>query len=118
MKRALPVLSVLAMLAAIPYRMGWFDGAITATSASIAGILQDFIAINLVLAVFNLLPIPPLDGSRVVAAVVPSRWARTLERLERAGGGVLMIILLLLMTSGILGAIISPIVWLLEWALY
>ena len=103
--------------AAIPFRMGWLDGG--AASAAIEGVLATFITINLYLAIFNLLPIPPLDGSRVLAAVLPAKWARSLERLEMAGGGVLMILLLVLATSGVLSAIISPIVWLfLEWALY
>ena len=39
-----------------------------------------FASVNLSLAVFNLLPIPPLDGSRIFAALVPSRWTYWMDR--------------------------------------
>lgn len=41
------------------------------------------IVINISLAVFNLIPIPPLDGSRIFAAVLPEKWAYTVARYER-----------------------------------
>jgi len=64
------------------------------------------IIINIVLMVLNLLPIPPLDGGRVLAGVLPPRIAITFMQLERFG----MIIILLLLVSGILGKILWPIV--------
>jgi Zn-dependent protease len=56
--------------------------------------------------VLNLLPIPPLDGGRVMAGVLPPRIALPYMQLERFG----MIIILLLLVSGILGKIMWPIV--------
>lgn len=47
------------------------------------------------LAVFNLFPIPPLDGSKVVAAVLPERWYLRLMRVERFGMIILALLLLL-----------------------
>ncbi|MGR9046637.1 MAG: site-2 protease family protein [Gammaproteobacteria bacterium] len=61
------------------------------------------ISINLVLALINLLPIPPLDGSRIIAGLLPSRWAWRYNQLERYG----FIILLLLLFTGGLGMILG-----------
>lgn len=56
------------------------------------------ISINLVLALINLLPIPPLDGSRIVTGLLPHRLAWQYNKLERYG---FMILLLLLVTGGL-----------------
>ena len=64
------------------------------------------IIINIVLMVLNLLPIPPLDGGRVVAGVLPPNLAMPFMQLERFG----MVIILILLISGILGKIMWPIV--------
>ncbi len=61
--------------------------------------------INLLLAVFNMLPIPPLDGGNVLAGLVPEGLARGLDRLRGAGG---FVILLVLMYTGVLYDIIMP----------
>ena len=56
-------------------------------------------SINVILLVFNLLPIPPLDGSRIAESLLPDRHAAEYSRLGRFG----FIILILLVMSGILG---------------
>ncbi len=61
--------------------------------------------INAVLGGFNLLPIPPLDGSKILACLLPGRLAARFMRLERYG----FVILLLLAVTGGLGLILSPI---------
>ncbi|QPK64205.1 site-2 protease family protein [Methylomonas sp. LL1] len=61
------------------------------------------ITINLVLALINMLPIPPLDGSRIVAGLLPDYWAWRFNQLERWG----FLILLLLLATNALGAILS-----------
>lgn len=62
------------------------------------------IVINLVLAIFNLLPIPPLDGSRFVMGVLPYPLARAYARVEPYG----IIIVFLLLYFGVLGSVIWP----------
>jgi Zn-dependent protease len=62
--------------------------------------------INSVLMILNLFPVPPLDGSRVLSALLPPAMAYKYNRLERYG---LLIILVLLMT-GYLGRILEPII--------
>jgi Zn-dependent protease len=63
------------------------------------------VIINVVLAVLNLIPIPPLDGSRVVYWLLPSRPAAVYYRLEPYGTIILMILIML----GTLGKIMTPI---------
>jgi len=60
--------------------------------------LQDFAIINIYLAVFNLLPIPPLDGSRLASAVLPDKYYYKLMQYER----YIMIGLFILIFTGIL----------------
>lgn len=61
------------------------------------------ISINLVLAMINLLPIPPLDGSRILTGILPNYWAWQYNRLERFG----FIILLVLLYTRILNLILE-----------
>ncbi|MDA8361374.1 MAG: site-2 protease family protein [Gammaproteobacteria bacterium] len=62
------------------------------------------ILINLVLMVLNLLPLPPLDGSRVLTGLLPGPWAWRYNQIEPYG----LWILLALVATGILGRILEP----------
>jgi Zn-dependent protease len=65
---------------------------------------QAGIVINVVLAVFNLLPIPPLDGGRVLAGLLPTQWGARLEKVEPVG----LFVVLGLSALGMLGWLFDP----------
>ncbi|WP_341897479.1 site-2 protease family protein [Ferrovibrio terrae] len=60
----------------------------------IARNLNNAININIILCIFNLIPVPPLDGGRVAVGLLPLALARPLARLERYGMVLLLILLL------------------------
>lgn len=65
------------------------------------------IMINIVFAVLNFLPIPPLDGGRILQSLLPGRMAWKLQRFEPYG----FLVLILLIVSGILSFIMIPLVY-------
>jgi Zn-dependent protease len=70
------------------------------------------VMINLILMVLNLFPIPPLDGSRVLAFLLPTPWDRRFNQLHPLIG---FMIILLLISTGILSTVMTPpLTWLQE----
>ena len=76
------------------------------TSRSLVQTLYQSLVLNLVLAIFNMLPIPPLDGSKVLYTFLPASAQPTLEVLERFS----FIILIIVIKIGVLDFIFDP-VW-------
>ncbi len=70
--------------------------------------------INLILMVLNLLPVPPLDGSRVLVGALPDKLAQKYSRLEPYG----LMILLVLLVSGYLGSVLLPVVFATQGLVY
>jgi len=96
---------VLAMLFAIPLRMGWITW-----DSGIGGFLFIVIRINLVLMLFNLIPIYPLDGEKVLLGLLPRWWGDSLLRLRPFGMLILAVLLFVLPRLGLdlIGKVILP----------
>ncbi len=99
----------LAVLSAVAMRL-MMDNVRTPWGPSIALPLiymaRDSVSINVVLGVFNLFPLLPLDGGRVAAGLMPLPMARRFARLEPYG----FLILLILLYTGWVDSVINPIV--------
>ncbi len=79
---------------------------LVAPFAAVVGLfLAYFCVTNVILGTFNLIPIPPLDGSRVLYGLLPERWLRSYMELEKYG----FIILFVLLWGGALDRLIYPI---------
>jgi Zn-dependent protease len=89
----------LALLFAIPIKLGLVN--------ELSGaILAQAVLINLVLGTFNLIPIPPLDGSKVLAALGSDEWMYKLLSFERFG----FILVFVFLYIGLLDIILVPVV--------
>ena len=118
---------IVAVLFAIPLRAGLVES--SGGGFSIAGYgsaailtftLEQLVFWNLLLAVFNLLPIAPLDGFKVALGVLPRAAANSFARLEPYGPGILIVIIALGFLSPnlrVFSIIISPILNLLSVAI-
>lgn len=77
-----------------------------ATPLALAGVAGVFI--NAVLMVFNLLPLPPLDGGRLASSLLPPRLSSRYDRIEPFG----FIIVIALLLTGVLGMVLGPLlIW-------
>ncbi|HLF78845.1 MAG TPA: site-2 protease family protein [Dehalococcoidia bacterium] len=112
---------LLAVLASLPMHLGlvdWRSPFLIPRSVSDWGaadyvglLLSSLIIFNLVLAVFNFLPLAPLDGFAVAVGLLPRDLSVTVARWEQYGPGILMLLLVLPYFTGysLLGDIMSPI---------
>jgi Zn-dependent protease len=88
---------LMALILAIPYRYLYFHSFDVSQGSGILIVLfrfmQTMIELNLVLMVFNMLPIPPLDGSKVFSLLIPGDYISRLYKYRHVGYGLLMILI-------------------------
>ncbi len=107
-----PLMNVLlAVLAAIPFRLGLVSVQGLFLSQPLAVILYTLLSINLVLAVFNLIPVPPLDGSRILAMLLPVQYENVIATLTQYGPFILLFMILPLFGGqSAISLIVTPVV--------
>ena len=108
------------LLALVAFVIGYFTGGLV--DMGLGGyICWEFIMVNLGFGVFNLLPIPPLDGSRVLYALAPDGVRRVMEGMERWGIWIVMMLVVLApsvvstLMSGAMTGILNGFYWLVSW---
>jgi len=99
-----PVTSLLvALVTAVALQALLHYGRITSGTTALK-VIESFMHVNIVLATFNLLPLPPADGGRALRALVPIRFHDTYETFEK----IAPIALIVLMVSGVGSKLIYP----------
>ena len=104
---------VLAIISALSVKLVWliasnipYSPMAEAILLPLNQVLQASVWINLVLCIFNFIPIPPLDGSKILAGLLPPDLAVRYAKVERYG----FIIILVLAFSGLLSKMIMPVI--------
>ena len=101
---------VVGIIIRVLYHTGRIPAADDSTMEAVSALLRVFFQMNIGLAVFNLFPIPPLDGSKILASILPEKFGSAIESIEQYGFIILMIALI----TGVFGAVFSvvmPLAW-------
>ena len=73
----------------------------------VSGIMVQFILVNLGFFAFNMIPIPPLDGSRVIYALAPDFVRRGMEAIEQFG--IILVFVIVMAASSLIGMIMTTV---------
>lgn len=96
---------LLAIALCIPYLIAYYFQMLNLSINTIYYYITPVIFFNIILAVFNLLPIAPLDGFKVLAGLLPRTWYEDFIQTEQYG----IFILLILLATGMISRILLPI---------
>lgn len=112
------------ILALLSFLIGNWTGLLSVTngglyySTGIGGLIaMEMVMVNLGFGVFNLIPIPPLDGSRILYAIAPDGVRDVMDGMERYGIIVVMVVVVLFpsLLSGIMGGAVNGILEAFSW---
>lgn len=102
-----PMMNILiALVAAILLRVGRTSFLLSVPELSQTLIF--IVLIDLYLAVFNLIPLVPLDGSKIMWGLIPDSWMRAYEQIQQYSVFILILLILPLGGQSLLGALINP----------
>ena len=96
---------IIAIVLSLPYLLAYYTQSLNTTFNLVYDYISPIIFFNILLGVFNLIPIHPLDGFKVLAGLLPRDWYYDFIQTEKYG----IFILLLLIITGLIGQIILPI---------
>ncbi|MDR7470738.1 MAG: site-2 protease family protein [Armatimonadota bacterium] len=99
---------ILAILFGLPFKLG-----VVEVAGSLGRLLLMVVFINAVLAVFNLIPVPPLDGSKIMVGLLPGRLGIAYARLQTYGVLILIALIWFRITDLL---VLPPLLWLVHLA--
>lgn len=103
------VLAFLSTIIYVPLAVVYFKTGYNGILGFLVGTLQSLVSLNIGFAVFNLIPFPPLDGSKILGALLPTDTYMGLLRYERIGFPILIILSLTGILGRILNVVITPV---------
>ena len=107
-------------LAFIGFVIGHVTGVIYDDAGFWTSVISNFVLVNLGFCIFNLLPIPPLDGSRVLYAIMPDFVREFMEKIERVGI-IVVFVLIMIFGTALSNFMVGAMEWILsvfEWIVW